>query len=143
MTVASITTDIRFGPFIVPSNAQNMIMNSFAQRLGKKIEVVVPEPILSDELLTSLWLHNEFNFKTVFLCSIHQLPQSEDSLENICNSMSNTEFCFAIEGEIGSGADYLKRCAHEAKIFSTVQKIDDKGLNWLNFYELSKYHPTD
>ena len=65
MTVASVTTDIAMGPFLIPSNAQNMIMNSFAQRCNKKIEIVIPEPILSDPLLTTQWLHEEFGFKSI------------------------------------------------------------------------------
>ena len=39
MTVASITTDINIGPFKIPSNAQNMIMNNYADRKDLKIEV--------------------------------------------------------------------------------------------------------
>jgi aryl-alcohol dehydrogenase-like predicted oxidoreductase len=32
MTVATVTTDINIGPFKIPSNGQNMIMNNYAQR---------------------------------------------------------------------------------------------------------------
>ena len=49
MTTASVTTDINIGPYKIPSNAQNMIMNNFAERNGLKIEVVIPEPIMSDQ----------------------------------------------------------------------------------------------
>lgn len=50
MTVASVTTDINIGPYKIPSNAQNMIMNNYAQRNNISIEIVVPEPIMSDQL---------------------------------------------------------------------------------------------
>ena len=32
MTTATITTDINIGPFKIPSNGQNMIMNNYAER---------------------------------------------------------------------------------------------------------------
>ena len=59
MTIASITTDINFGPYIIPSNAQNMIMNFFANRNNISIELVIPEPIFSYQYATTLWLHKQ------------------------------------------------------------------------------------
>lgn len=138
MTVASVTTDINIGPFIIPSNAQNMIMNMFAQRSERKIEVVIPEPILSDELLTTQWLHEEFKFSAVFLCSIHQLPKNETRLENLCKNMHDTQFFFAIEGEVGTGAPFLRACAKERDVFSSAQSIDQNSADWLDFYRDSK-----
>ena len=32
MTIATVTTDINIGPFKIPSNGQNMIMNNYAIR---------------------------------------------------------------------------------------------------------------
>ena len=37
MTTAIITTDINIGPFKIPSNGQNMIMNNYAQRKNLKV----------------------------------------------------------------------------------------------------------
>ena len=42
MTIASITTDINIGPYKIPSNAQNMIMNNYAQRNNLSVEIVIP-----------------------------------------------------------------------------------------------------
>ncbi len=138
MTVASVTTDIAIGPFLIPSNAQNMIMNSFAQRCNKKIEIVIPEPILSDQLLTTQWLHEEFGFKSIFFSSIHQLPTASSDLDKLCENMCDTEFFFAIEGEIGTGPEFLKACALERDIFSGAEKIDQESADWLDFYRNSK-----
>ena len=126
------------GPFLIPSNAQNMIMNSFAQRCNKKIEIVIPEPILSDQLLTTQWLHEEFSFKAIFFSSIHQLPKSRSDLEQLCENMFDTEFFFAIEGEIGIGQEFLKSCALERDIFAGADTIDRERANWLEFYQNSK-----
>ena len=63
MSIATVTTDINIGPFKIPSNGQNMIMNNYAQRNKLSIEIVIPEPIISDQLATTIWLHQEFNFK--------------------------------------------------------------------------------
>ena len=43
MTIATVTTDIHIGPFKIPSNGQNMIMNNYAQRNNLKVELVIPE----------------------------------------------------------------------------------------------------
>jgi hypothetical protein len=138
LTVASVTTDTAIGPFVIPSNAQNMIMNSFAQRQNKKIEIVIPEPILSDELLTTQWLHQEFQFTALFLTSIHQLPRNQKSLKVLCDNMSDTEFFFAIEGERGIGEKFLRSCAMERDIFSNAEVISQTSADWLFFYRSSK-----
>ena len=63
MTTASVTTDINIGPFKIPSNGQNMIMNNYAQRNNLIIEFVIPEPMMSNALATVQWLHKENKFK--------------------------------------------------------------------------------
>ena len=65
MTIATVTTDINIGPFKIPSNGQNMIMNNYAQRKNLKVELVIPEPMMSNRLATLSWLHEEFKFKKV------------------------------------------------------------------------------
>ena len=35
MNTATVTTDIHIGPFKIPSNGQNMIMNNYADRNGR------------------------------------------------------------------------------------------------------------
>ena len=47
MTTATITTDINIGPFKIPSNGQNMIMNNYAQRNNLVVELVIPEPLMT------------------------------------------------------------------------------------------------
>ena len=73
MTTASITTDINFGPYKIPSNAQNMIMNNFASRNALKVELVIPEPIMSDQLETTQWLNEEFNFQNIHFFTKYSL----------------------------------------------------------------------
>ena len=67
MTIASVTTDIHIGPFKIPSNAQNMIMNNYSSRNNLLVEVVIPEPIKSDQLATTQWLHTDFKFSNIIL----------------------------------------------------------------------------
>ena len=80
MTTASVTTDINIGPFKIPSNGQNMIMNNYAQRNNLIIEFVIPEPMMSNALATVQWLHKENKFNRVIFCSIHQLPKQKKEL---------------------------------------------------------------
>ena len=110
MAVASVTTDINIGPYRIPSNAQNMVMNNYAQRMNKKIEIVIPEPIFSDKFATTQWLQKDFSFTDIFLCSIYQLPKSEMDIQKILHNFTSTEIYFAIEGVHGKGVKFLQDC---------------------------------
>jgi hypothetical protein len=138
MTIASVTTDIEIGPYKIPSNAQNMIMNFYAARNSIPIEIVIPEPLLSNKLATTIWLHNEFNFSKVLLSSIHQLPRSNNDLDAIVTAMSNVEFHFAIEGLKGTGKDFLNSVSQEVKIFNKCEQIDAYKLGWIGLQRLFK-----
>jgi len=138
MTVASITTDMNFGPYKIPSNAQNMIMNNYAQRNDLKIELVIPEPIMSDQLGTTQWLYKDFKISNIILCSIHQLPQKETYQYNLIKNLREVKFNFAIEGLSGSGKNFLIECMEEAKFFLTANKIDTKKTDWIKLYQQLK-----
>ena len=134
MTTASVTSDINFGPYIIPSNAQNMIMNNFADRNNLLIEIVIPEPIMSDQLGTTQWLYRDFKFKNIVLCSIHQLPKKKSNLHKIIKNLNSVNFNFAIEGLSGKGKKFLLNCYEEAKYFKNAKTINSKKTNWLKLY---------
>ena len=129
MTIASVTTDINFGPYKIPSNAQNMIMNNFAQRNNLSVEVVIPEPIMSNQLATTMWLHEEFNFKQIILSSIYQLPKNKN-LEKLINKMNDVQFNFAIEGLRGKGNEFINCVSEEALIFEQSTIIETVNTTW-------------
>ena len=83
MTVATVTTDINIGPFKIPSNGQNMIMNNYAQRNNITVELVIPEPMMSKALATVQWIHKERKLTKVILSSIHQLPVEKDRIDEL------------------------------------------------------------
>ena len=138
MITASVTTDMNFGPYKIPSNAQNMIMNNYADRFKLKVEIVIPEPIMSNQLGTTQWLNKEFNFENIILCSIHQLPDNEKYLSKIITNLGTANFNFAIEGLKGKGEKFLKNCSEEAKYFSNTETIDTKKTNWIKLYNKFK-----
>ena len=138
MSIATVTTDINIGPFKIPSNGQNMIMNNYAQRKNIKVEFVIPEPMMSDQLTTTQWCHKDYGFSNVILCSIHQLPKEETHLKDIINNMSEVEFHFALEGISGIGNFFLLNCSKEAKIFLNAEKLDSLKTDWLGLYKLFK-----
>lgn len=138
MTVASVTTDINFGPYVIPSNAQNMIMNNYAFRRGLSVEVVVPEPILSFSYATSSWLHDQFNFSDIILVSLHQLPKSKDDIEFFRDSFSGCRFHFALEGEEGVVCSELPRWLCEIGHFRNAGNISIKNTSWSQIYHMSK-----
>jgi len=136
MTVATVTTDINIGPFKIPSNAQNMIMNNYAERNKLSVEVVIPEPIMSNQLATTQWLCKDFKFTKIILCSIHQLPKNSKIIDEIIEILGNVEFHFAIEGLKGSGKEFLINCIEESKIFENAKKIDSQKYDWLKLHSL-------
>ena len=136
MTTASVTTDINIGPFKIPSNGQNMIMNNYAQRNNLVVELVIPEPMMSNALATVQWLHNERKLSRIILCSIHQLPVSQDRIEKLLSNMEDVEFHFALEGISGKGRNFLLECIKEAKMFMNAQTIDSTKTTYLDLYEM-------
>ena len=136
MTTATITTDINIGPFKIPSNGQNMIMNNYAERNNLVVEMVIPEPIMSNTLATVQWLHKERKLSKVILSSIHQLPTKQDSIEELLKNMENVEFHFALEGISGKGRDFLLKITKEAKMFMKAQTIDSTKTTWTDLYKV-------
>ena len=138
MTTASVTTDIDIGPFKIPSNAQNMIMNFYAGRNSIPIEIVIPEPLLSNKLATTIWLHKEFNFTKLVLSSVHQLPMIDVDFDALVKAMPNVEFHFAIEGMKGSGKDFLNSVSQEVKMFNRCKQINANDFGWLGLHKLDR-----
>ena len=136
MSIASITTDLNIGPFKIPSNGQNMIMNNYVARNDLAVDLVIPEPMLSNALATVLWLHNENKLSKVILCSIHQLPAKQDRIEELLKNMEDVEFHFALEGISGKGRNFLLECIKEAKIFMDAQTIDSSKTTYLDLYDM-------
>ena len=138
MTTATITTDINIGPFKIPSNGQNMIMNNYAQRNNLVVELGIPEPLMSNALATVQWLHNEHRLTKVILTSIHQLPIKQERIDDLLENMEYVEFHFALEGISGKGKNFLRETIKEAKMFISAQTIDSKKTTWLDLYDIMK-----
>jgi sporadic carbohydrate cluster protein (TIGR04323 family) len=136
MSTATITTDINIGPFKIPSNGQNMIMNNYAERNNLVVEIVIPEPMMSSALATAQWLHSERKFNKLILCSIHQLPSEKNRIEKLLNNLEDVEFHFALEGISGTGRTFLLGCIKEAKMFLRAKTIDSTKKTWLELYEM-------
>ena len=138
MTVASITTDINIGPFKIPSNGQNMIMNNYASRNQLTIELVIPEPMMSNALETVQWVHDENNLTKVIMCSMHQLPKDENRAHELIKSMESVEFHFALEGISGKGKKFLLETIKESKLFIQAKKIDSTKSSWSELFKMMK-----
>ena len=137
MTTASVTTDINIGPFKIPSNGQNMIMNNYAQRNNLVVEIVIPEPFQSNALATAQWeLNNGKKFDKLILCSIHQLPVKQDKIDELLKNMEDVEFHFALEGISGKGRKFLLERIKEAKMFMSAKTIDSIQTTWSELYKM-------
>ena len=136
MITATITTDINIGPFKIPANGQNMIMNNYAERNNLVVELVIPEPLMSNALATAQWVHNDKKLSKVILCSIHQLPIKQDRIEELLKNMEDVEFHFALEGISGKGRDFLLKTIKEAKMFMTAQTIDSTKTTWSDLHAM-------
>ena len=138
MTIAIINTDMNIGPFKIPGNGQNMILNNYAERNKIIVEEIIPEPFMSNALATTQWVHRKKKLKKVILCSIHQLPQENKRIDDLINSMSEVEFHFALEGISGTGGKFLQDCIKEAKIFKEADAIDSTKTTWSELYKLKQ-----
>ena len=138
MTTASISTDINIGPFKIPGNGQNMILNNYAERNKIIVEEIIPEPFMSNALATTQWVHKKKKLKKVILCSIHQLPQKQKRIEDLINTMDDVEFHFALESISGKGSKFLLDCIKEAKMFMNAKTIDSTKTTWLELYKLKQ-----
>ena len=136
MTTASITTDLNIGPYKIPSNGQNMIMNDYAARNNLVVELVIPEPMMSHALATTLWLHNDRKLSKLILCSIHQLPVKQDRIEELLKNMEDVEFHFALEAISGKGRQFLIECIKEAKMFMSAKTIDSSKTTYLDLHNM-------
>ena len=142
MSTATITTDVNIGPFKIPSNGQNMIMNNYAERNNLVVELLIPEPMMSNALATTQWLHNDRKLNKVILCSIHQLPDKQDRIDNLLKNMEGVEFHFALEGICGKGRSFLLECIKEAKMFMNAKTIDSTKTTWLELHKMMKENHT-
>ena len=136
MTVAIINTDMNIGPFKIPGNGQNMILNNYAERHKITVEEIIPEPFMSNSLATTQWTQEKKKLDKIILCSIHQLPQEKKRIDNLINSMKKVEFHFALENIHGSGKKFLMKCIKEAKIFKKATTIDSTKTSWSTLYNL-------
>ena len=138
MTTAIINTDMNIGPFRIPGNGQNMILNNYAERNKIIVEEIIPEPFMSNALATTQWVHKKKKLKKVILCSIHQLPQKQKRIEDLINTMDDVEFHFALESISGKGSKFLLDCIKEAKMFMNAKTIDSTKTTWLELYKLKQ-----
>ena len=136
MTTATVTTDINIGPFKIPSNGQNMIMNNYVERNNLLVELIVPEPMMSNALATVQWIHKKRKLSKVILSSIHQLPIKQDRIEELLKNMEDVEFHFALEGISGKGRDFLLETIKEAKMFMKAQTIDSIKTTWSDLHAM-------
>ena len=136
MTTAIINTDMNIGPFKIPGNGQNMILNNYAERNNIVVEKIIPEPFMSNALATTQWEHKKKELKKVILCSIHQLPQKQNRINDFLNTMEDVEFHFALENIFGKGSKFLLECINEAKIFKEAEIIDSTKTTWSELYKL-------
>tara|TARA_B100002052_G_C15641214_1_gene488487 strand:+ start:329 stop:754 length:426 start_codon:yes stop_codon:yes gene_type:complete len=136
MTIATVTTDINIGPFIIPSNGQNMIMNNYAERNKLAVEIVIPEPMKSNALATLQWIHQNNKISKVILSSIHQLPRNKKIINKLIKNMEDVEFHFALEGIKGNGKIFLQETIKEASMFMKAKSINSNEKSWLDLYKL-------
>jgi len=123
VNTAIITTDPVFGPWVIPSRGQTMIANNYAQNHDIKVDLAIPEPLFSNLLSTTRWSKKNKGLSCAILCSIHQLPQSNDVFEEFLDDMMEIEFHFCLEVLSGKGKLFLSQMIDEAKIFQEAKSI--------------------
>ena len=111
-------------------------MNNYAERNNLVVEIVIPEPMMSNALGTVQWLHKERKLSKVILSSIHQLPIKQDRIKELLKNMEDVEFHFALEGISGKGRGFLLETIKEAKMFMKAQTIDSTKTTWSDLHAM-------
>ena len=137
MTVASIAGDPHIGPWIIPARVQNIVTREYARQHGCDISYVIPEPILSNQFLTTIWIHKYSSLHMLFFCSILQLPDHESYARLLASSLADIEIHFALEGEGGCGENFLLDACKEASLFKTAHSRFDGSITSL--FDLYKH----
>jgi len=129
MSTIIVTTDSYFGPWVIPSRGQNMITNHYAHNCGIVVDAVIPEPLFSNELLTTRWSKKSKDLSTVILCSVHQLPQGEGVVDDFVDEMQGVEVHFVLENLSGKGRDFLLAMIEEAQSFQRAKILNYREVN--------------
>jgi len=83
MTTAIINTDMNIGPFKIPGNGQNMILNNYAERNKLIVEEIIPEPFMSNMLATTQWTHKKKNLKKLYYAQFISCHSNKRELKNL------------------------------------------------------------
>ena len=129
MSIAIISGQIKFGPWVVPHRAQNTVSNNYAKTHGIIVDTVIPEPIFSNLFENTLWLRKHWDLKTIILYSILQLPNRDKDIRRFTDKMADIEIHFAMEGLSGKGRKFLEKTFKEASIFLSVEVIEANSVH--------------
>ena len=132
MTIAIINTDMNIGPFKIPGNGQNMILNNYAERNKIIVEEIIPEPFMSNALATTQWVHKKKKLKKVILCSIHQLPQEKERIDDLIGKPAYKEW-----------SKYISNVATQVgykflNFLGAEDAIDSTKTTWSELYKLKQ-----
>ena len=139
MSAVIITGDAKFGPWVIPYRAQNAVSNAYATTNGIIVDTFIPEPIFSNQFLTTIWIHEYSSLHVLFFCSILQLPVDESYARRLSSTLANIQIHFALEGEAGCGEKFLLDACKEATLFKTAHSRSDENITSL--FDLYKHHP--
>jgi len=106
-----------------------MITNHYAHNCGIVVDAVIPEPLFSNELLTTRWSKKSKDLSTVILCSVHQLPQGEGVVDDFVDEMQGVEVHFVLENLSGKGRDFLLAMIEEAQSFQRAKILNYREVN--------------
>ena len=121
-----------------------MIMNHYAQSHGIKVDAVIPEPLFSNQLLTTRWSKKSKNLCDIILCSIHQLPQDECIIDDFLDDMQDVKVHFVLENLSGIGRGFLLEKIAETAIFQRSEVVTYKEANsYKALFQMMRDERTD
>jgi sporadic carbohydrate cluster protein (TIGR04323 family) len=98
LSLLSVTTGIKFGPWRIPQRAQQIIMNEYLKKTGKLSDVMFPEGIFCGHFSRlRMVLEGEKDVTDLIFTSIFQIPENPSGIELFRGFAKKYKFHFALE----------------------------------------------
>ena len=128
MVIVGVSTGIEFGPWRMPTRAQNIIMNSYAASNKFKISDLIDKGIFYSYFPRTRSLVGRKQVDALIFSSAYQMPLEEDAIKAISSALSKITLHFALENISGKGSDFLLSLVNQVKLFQNNLIYDQKKL---------------
>lgn len=123
MSVVGVTAGVAYGPWRIPTRAQNMVISHYAADQGLALNYLFEEGVYYDQYPRLRELLENRDIAHLIFCSVHQLPKDRGSLLLLADRCTKTIIHFAIENRHGAGKEFLVSSFDEMSVFIDAETM--------------------